>query len=219
MSGRLPAVDTAALELCALVSLEDGTPLRLTDAELVAFRDIGGLVRHVPFVPATGNPEDVEAYRSVVEGAFASRTVVPVPLGTIFRGREPLVRWLELHYFTLADALRFLHDRQSARVRIVPGLATQSWDTRERTVREADLEVTAYDSFRVLRRCAVAFLPVASEPHVAEDGAEAAFLVDREQWHVFTTAVKDEQKRLPDLRFEQTGPWPPYDFVRLDLNG
>ena len=32
-------------------------------------------------------------------------------------------------------------------------------------------------------------------------------------------AVKEEQKRLPDLRFEQTGPWPPYDFVRLDLDG
>jgi hypothetical protein len=33
------------------------------------------------------------------------------------------------------------------------------------------------------------------------------------------TLLKEEQRRLPDLRFEQSGPWPAYDFVRLDLNG
>jgi hypothetical protein len=31
--------------------------------------------------------------------------------------------------------------------------------------------------------------------------------------------LKEEQRRLPDLRFDHSGPWPAYDFVRLDLNG
>ena len=53
----------------------------------------------------------------------------------------------------------------------------------------------------------------------AEQGAEAAFLVEREHWGQFMTLLKEEQRRLPDLRFEHTGPWPAYDFVRLDLNG
>jgi hypothetical protein len=207
------------LQLCGIVSLEDSAPLRLTDAHLVALRDLGALVRHVPFAPLSAESTEVAAYREMLEAVFTSRAVLPAPFGTVFRHRESLLRWMELHYFTLADALRYLDDRQAARVRISRGLVDNGWDTIEQTAREADLEVTCFDSFRVLRRSAVAFLALTPPGHATDDGVEAAFLIERQQWNAFVSAVKDEQKRLPDLRFEQSGPWPPYDFVRLDLNG
>ncbi len=213
------AAASPALQLCGIVSLEDRAPMRLADGQVVSFRDLGALVRQVPFVPIQADDVSVASYRAMVEGAFVQRSVLPAPFGTVFRHRESLTRWMELHYFTLADALRYLQERQVARIRVTPGLATQSWDTREHNVRGADLEVTAFDSFRVLRRQAVAFLPVEVAGRKTEEGAEAAFLVEREQWSAFASAVKEEQKRLPDLRFEQSGPWPPYDFVQLDLNG
>jgi hypothetical protein len=62
-------------------------------------------------------------------------------------------------------------------------------------------------------------VPIDVSGRPAESGAEAAFLIEREQWNSFLTLLKEEQRRLPDLRFEQSGPWPAYDFVRLDLNG
>jgi hypothetical protein len=31
--------------------------------------------------------------------------------------------------------------------------------------------------------------------------------------------VKEEAKRLPGLRIDVTGPWPPYDFVRMQFGG
>jgi hypothetical protein len=218
-SGRNAAYNMPALQLCGIVSLEDGPPLRLADGHVIQFRDLGALVRDTAFTSMPADEKEIAAYRAIVEGAFNSRSVVPAPFGTIFRHRDSLMRWLELHYFTLADALRYLHERQVARVRVSPGLATQSWDTREHVVREHDLEVTAFDSFRVLRRQAVAFLPLQAQGRKTDEGAEAAFLVEREQWSAFVTAVKEEQRRLPDLRFEQSGPWPPYDFVRLELHG
>jgi hypothetical protein len=184
---------------------------------VVEYRDLIALVRRSRFTPIEPDPSEVVAYRGVVEGAFASRAVVPAPFGTVFRSRDSLVRWLELHYFTLADALQFLQDRQAARVRITTGLATQGWDTREYKLREADLEETAFDSFRVLRKESIAFVPIPVAGRRTE--AEAAFLIDRDQWAAFTALVKEEQRRLPDLRFEQTGPWPPYDFVHLELSG
>jgi hypothetical protein len=70
----------------------------------------------------------------------------------------------------------------------------------------------------VLRRQALAFIPIEVQGRKTTQGAEAAFLVEREQWNTFIAAIKEEQRRLPDLRFEHTGPWPPYDFVRLDLS-
>jgi hypothetical protein len=205
------------MQLCAITSREGGPMPHLADATVVEYRDLMALVRGARFAPVESDPSEVLAYRGVVEGAFASRAVVPAPFGTVFRSRDSLVRWLELHYFTLADTLQFLQDRQAARVRITTGLATQGWDTREYNLREADLEVTAFDSFRVLRKESVAFVPIPVAGRRTE--AEAAFLIDRDQWTAFTALVKEEQRRLPDLRFEQTGPWPPYDFVHLELAG
>ena len=65
----------------------------------------------------------------------------------------------------------------------------------------------------------VAYVAVEVPGRRAEQGAEGAFLVEREHWGQFMALLKEEQRRLPDLKFEHTGPWPAYDFVRLDLNG
>ncbi|NUQ13141.1 MAG: GvpL/GvpF family gas vesicle protein [Gemmatimonadaceae bacterium] len=210
----------AAITLCGIVSREGRPPLRVADAETVDYRDVSAVIRATPdFATAEATDSAIAAYREVVEGAFACGAVVPAPYGTVFRSREALLAWLELHYFTLADALRYLHDRQVARVRVTPAALGTGWDTVEHRARGADLEVTAFDSFRVLKRQAVAFVPIETHGRRTERGAQGAFLIEREQWAQFSGLVKEEQRRLPDLKFEQTGPWPAYDFVRLDLNG
>ena len=45
----------------------------------------------------------------------------------------------------------------------------------------------------------------------------AAFLLDRERWSDFENAVRVLANRHAGLTIQQTGPWPPYDFVRLDF--
>ena len=208
-----------AIALCGIVSREGRPAPHVDGAETVDYRDLSAVVRKADFIRTEPNEAAVAAYREVVEGAFACGAVIPAPYGTIFRSRDALLRWMELHYFTLADALRFLHDRQVARVRVAPAALGNTWDTVEYRARGADLEVTAYDSFRLLKRQAVAYVPIEVPGRRAEAGAEAAFLVEREHWPQFMALLKEEQRRLPDLRFEHTGPWPAYDFVRLDLNG
>jgi hypothetical protein len=208
-----------ALALCGIVSKEGRPAPHVDGAQTVDYRDVSAVVRKADFVRSEDTDAGIAAYREVVEGAFACGAVIPAPYGTIFRSRDALLRWLELHYFTLADALRYLHDRQVARVRVAPAALGAQWDTVEHRARGADLEVTAFDSFRVLKRQAVAYVPIEVPGRRSEQGAEAAFLVEREHWNQFMALLKEEQRRLPDLKFEHTGPWPAYDFVRLDLNG
>jgi hypothetical protein len=208
-----------AVALCGIISRE-GRPLpNVPGTQTVDYRDVSAVVRKADFIRAEPTEEGIARYREVVEGAFACGAVVPAPYGTIFRSSEALLRWLELHYFTLADALRYLHDRQVARVRVAPAALGAAWDTVEYRTRGADLDMTAFDSFRVLKRQAVAYVPIEVAGRRAEQGAEGAFLVERDHWGQFMALLKEEQRRLPDLRFEHTGPWPAYDFVRLDLNG
>jgi hypothetical protein len=208
-----------ALALCGIVSREGRPAPHVPGAETVDYRDVSAVVRKSYFMRNEPTDDGLVAYREVVEGAFACGAVIPAPYGTVFRNRDALLRWLELHYFTMADALRFLHDRQEARVRVSPAALGAQWDTVEHRARGADLEVTAFDSFRVLKRQAVAYVPIEIPGRRSEQGAEAAFLVERDHWGQFMALLKEEQRRLPDLRFDHSGPWPAYDFVRLDLNG
>jgi hypothetical protein len=83
---------------------------------------------------------------------------------------------------------------------------------------DADLLDSAADeSFRVLRRHAVASLVISNHAGEAGPAARASFLIERERWGVFNDIVKEEQKRLREMHLECTGPWPPYDFVRLQF--
>jgi len=49
--------------------------------------------------------------------------------------------------------------------------------------------------------------------------ARASFLVDTQRWETFKETVNKEAQRQPALAFGVTGPWPPYDFVRMQFGG
>ena len=46
---------------------------------------------------------------------------------------------------------------------------------------------------------------------------EASFLIERDKWTVFHEALGEERQRLPELEIDESGPLPPYDFVRLQF--
>jgi hypothetical protein len=47
--------------------------------------------------------------------------------------------------------------------------------------------------------------------------ASAAFLIERDRWDGFLEIVSEEARQRPELVFEHTGPWPPYDFVNMQF--
>ena len=212
----MPSASQRAVQLFGVISLDvSGATSPVRGVTVVAFRDLGALVADSTYAAPTPTAPHINEYRRVVEGAFARQTIVPAPFGAIFRGRDSLLRWLELHYFTLIEAVTFVADRAMARVSVSYG------DEPENTTAmaiDADLLDTAADeSFRVLRRHAVASLVVSNHAGQAGPAARASFLIERERWGVFNDVVREEQKRLREMHVECTGPWPPYDFVRMQF--
>jgi hypothetical protein len=43
--------------------------------------------------------------------------------------------------------------------------------------------------------------------------------VERDHWAEFEAAVAEQGRQDPELRYRVTGPWPPYDFVRMQFGG
>ena len=181
---------------------------------LIPFRDLGAIVSdQKQFAPIESGSSDLETHRAVVDALFRQGAVLPAPVGVVFRARDVLLRWMELHYVALSDALEFVEDRAVARVHVER--AEGKPDEREAG---ADLAAAAAEAFRALRRRAVAAMPLRLE-QVTGLVLSAAFLVERELWKEFAAAVAEQQDAHDHLRFELTGPWAPYDFVRMQFGG
>ena len=182
-------------------------------AELIPFRDLAAIVEASDYSAASPTGEVIEQYRRVVDDVFCKAPILPAPVGTVFRSRDTLLRWLELHYIALTEALSFVEDRAVARVHVgrVDGKAAD---------RETGSEVAAAaaDSLRLLRRHAVVAVPLKSE-QVTGIVLSSAFLVDKELWDDFVAAVDDQRRRSPGLALDLSGPWPPFDFVRMQFGG
>jgi gas vesicle protein GvpL/GvpF len=203
---------SSALELFGVALLDGGDlGLQRDGIEVVSVRDLGALVTPTSYHRMEPEDRDFERHAGVLEGVAKRHPVAPAPVGTVFKGRDTIVRWLELHYHALHEALTFLDGRMVTRVHVVrretklPGIGS-------------DLAAAAADVFKMLRTQAAAVVPLKTE-YLTGIVLSGAFLVERERLDSFTSAVAEAAQSHHELDVQLTGPWPPYDFVRLDLGG
>jgi len=185
----------------------------ISGTELVTVRELAAIVgTGAAYAAKEPTPEEVTALGDIV-GEYARRAaVLPAPVGVVFRSRQAVTRWLELHYVALSDALSFVDDRVVGRVHVWrPGNAS------ERDV-GSDLAAAASEALRDLRRSAVATVPLRTE-QLTGIVLSAAFLIEQELWKEFASKVEEQGTRDTNLRLELTGPWPPYDFVQMQFGG
>lgn len=204
----------AALESSAVASLAAGT-------SIIPFRMLGAVVAPSRYSRITLDEAEMGEYTRVLEEVQANSSVLPAPPGTVFRNRDSLARWLELHYFTLTQAIGVVEGHGEARVLITKLSIADAPHAKSDEIKEntRQLAAVASDSMRVLRGQAAATisLPVAEDDTTVV--SHASFLVDMERWGLFTELVAKEDQRHTDLNFRLTGPWPPYDFVRMEFGG
>jgi hypothetical protein len=191
----------------AVLAHTDDRPLADTTA-VVALRDIGAIVRPSAYtIPPLDDNEMLDCER-IVEAVFRAHTILPAPCGTVFKSEDHVRRWLELNYVSLVEGIHFVDGRCEVRVHAAE-VPADGGDAEG-----ADTTALATESFRNLRKYAVAALPLRPE-----EGRlmSSAYLVERVELAGFEHRVKEQARGADGLRFQLTGPWPPYDFVRLDF--
>ena len=201
-----------SLQLFGIIAADPGARSPAPETILVPFRAIAALVAPAPYQRMTLDDEKVGAYAQIVEEAYRFAPILPAPPGTIFRSRSALGRWLELHYVTLSDGLALVDGSTSARLTIRLREAAEN----DETIREWHLVAT--EIMRTLRGHASALAILDTPAADARSVGVASFLVERDRWEAFETSVAAEQKRHPSLEFAMTGPWPPYDFVKMQFS-
>ncbi len=181
------------------------------ETRLVPIRELTAICGESEYRALEPTLERVEHYTRVVT-AFAERgPVLPAPIGIVFKSHDAVERWLELHYVALSDALSFVDNRVVGRVHVWR-LGTDDRETG------SDLAASAAESLRIVRRAAVTTVPLRLDK-ITGIVLSAAFLVEQELWDDFAKAVEEQGATATNVRFELTGPWPPYDFVQMQLRG
>lgn len=198
-----------ALELLGLIAVaHDDVEPAAPGLTLIRERDLGAVVRAAP--AAAYDPQtDTGEYEQLLDALFARGAVFPAPPGLVFRTVDTLRSWMEQNYVGLAEGLAFLSGRCETRVHVRSAIHTMTTDDFALATGEA------HDAIRALRHGAVATvnLPEPVPPLLLS----VAFLLKANEWTAFSESVLEQERRFPQLRFEQTGPWIPHDFVRLDL--
>lgn len=173
------------------------------DAEVVRWRDLAALVYPAPLVVPELSQDDVLAHHRRLDAMLQRETVVPAPCGVGFETERDVVRFLRERRDELVEALGFVEGRWEFRLHAVPEAA----DFPEALA--ADLATHVYAELRKIAHAALPF------PRSESGAFTSAYLVDRAATRAFLQRVEDQGRVNRDLALDATGPWPPYDFVRL----
>ncbi|HEY0305908.1 MAG TPA: GvpL/GvpF family gas vesicle protein [Longimicrobiales bacterium] len=169
----------------------------------VRYRDLEALVRDVPFVLPTDNTRSVDEHQRIVEMVMRRTTILPAPFGIVFKGRRQLIKLMQEQYLVLDEGLSLLDGHWEMRLHISGDAVAEAQPELN------DVAMTIYSELRHYARAAVPF------PKEGKKLVSCAFLVDRTTWVEFIERIEDFNSHHPGLSFDVTGPWPPYDFVRI----
>ena len=206
----------SALRLYGVAAVESGQTNSLAEGTVLThYRALAAIVEPSPYSTVSLDDSEMEKYLRVLEEAYEHASVLPAPPGTVFKSQGTLTRWLELHYFTLTEALSVIEGHAAARVSITSLRKQDDGDSQK------SFAALAAESLRLLRGQAAATVTLPAADGDDEDGvvARASFLIDSQRWQSFTDTVSKEAERQTGLDFRVTGPWPPYDFVRMQFGG
>lgn len=168
----------------------------------VRYRELEALVRPVPYTVPEMDRVRIEDHQRVVNRAMQRGTVLPAPFGLVFQGRRALLRFMEDQYIVLDEGLAFLDGHWEMRLHIMGDP-----DSAETSAMAAHL-------YTDLRRICRAAIPL---PLLEGRVLSAAFLVERDGWIRFVEQADTLNRAHPELVFDLTGPWPPYDFVKIQV--
>ena len=202
----------AAHDPTATESLAEGT-------SLIQLRSLAAVVAAARYARVALDEREMEDYTRVLEEVQAMTSVLPAPPGTVFKSRESLLRWLELHYFTLTQTMSAIEGHAQARLTAVKTAGVDPSNATGAEAKESakQLVATASQSMRVLRGQSAATITLPVPDDETRVVAQASFLVELDRWQQFAELVEKEDKRQTALDFHLTGPWPPYDFVKMQF--
>jgi hypothetical protein len=213
----------------------------------VGYKDLGAVVSDTPIVIYDPTRENVLAHEFVNETVMREYTVIPMSFGTVFRSEDDVGELLRSTHQAFSDVLDKMHDKIEFGLKVLwdREKVIMNLERENDEIRRLKDEISRHSasstyfarmqlgrliegaleemSMRYVSEIHDALKPVAvasrsNKPIGDKMILNAAFLVDRASEQAFDERVKETGRRYEELlRFNYSGPWPPYNFVNIKL--
>jgi len=208
----------------------------------VHWQDLAAVVSDSPPVPYDPDRENLLAHERVNETVLGETTVLPLAFGSVFRSEEDVVELLRRAYPALQETLARMAGKVEfdlkvhwdpaaalaqvtretpdlARLAEHPPAASALSQIEVGRLVESRLKSRAETYARAIRDrlATVAAAVQPSETFGDTMIMNAAFLIERRDEERFAREVERLGEALDALSFRYSGPWPPYNFVRVRI--
>ncbi|MGE0542452.1 MAG: GvpL/GvpF family gas vesicle protein [Dehalococcoidia bacterium] len=213
----------------------------------VYHQGLAAVVSDTPVIVYDPTRENALTHEHVNETVMREFTVIPMSFGAIFRTEDDVREFMKDTSDALRDVLHKMRDKIEFGLKVNwdPEVAVKEVEEQSEEIRRLKEEILSNrlastyfarmqlgrlveqamadkqdtyvrEIYDHLRDCAVASRH--NRPIGDKMILNAAFLVERDKQMEFDHAVQDIAHRYEgQLRFNYTGPWPPYNFVNIRL--
>ena len=170
------------------------------------YRDFAPVMSNAALKKYEASDEEVELHRKVVEQVMKEHSVLPVAYGMAFKNKKLLLIAMSVGYKAMKKAMNEVDNRVELGVKLFLPKENATWDGKEecKSVFLETLKKKAVQSKE---------LKLFSDRLVLN----ASFLINRDKIDDFSSEVEQLGSKYPNLKIQYSGPWPPYNFVDIQI--
>ena len=170
------------------------------------YRDFAPVMSNAAVKKYEAIDEEVELHRKVVEQVMKEHSVLPVAYGMAFKNKKLLLIAMSVGYKAMKKAMNEVDNRVELGVKLFLPKENATWDGKEqcKSVFLETLKKKAVQSKE---------LKLFSERLILN----TSFLIDRDKINDFSSEVEQLGNKYQDLKIQYSGPWPPYNFVDIQI--
>lgn len=214
------------------------------EVETVVHRDLAVLVSAAPFKGYEPVKELVLQHEKVIATVMKECSIIPARFGMVVRDEGQIAELLELNYDVLKGKLQELKDKVELSLRVFWQKDKFVMDVENEKIKQLKEEILAEGNnnhfkqvelgelvFQVTEKKRDDYIKAIYEPLKSKAAAaklnsilnvrmvfNSVFLVNKDQEEEFDQLVNEAYLKYQEiLDFKYSGPWPPYNFVELDL--
>jgi hypothetical protein len=174
----------------------------------IPFRNVAAVVSESPMKDYELTENNMKKHEEVVRRVMEEHTVVPVEFGTVIQNERILKHLLKKAYDPVRECLRLVNNMVELGIKAVINGDIVFADPEKRKECAASILESLNNRAKQL---------VKDDLFSDRLILNASFLVNKEEINTFSNEVTGLQEKYPMIKLLYSGPWAPYNFVRIRI--
>ncbi|MBU3907021.1 MAG: GvpL/GvpF family gas vesicle protein [Nanoarchaeota archaeon] len=182
--------------------------LREKPITITPYEDIGVLVSKYPFLNPILDEKEAMKHADILKKIAKKITVIPMAFGNVFEDKKILESILKKSYNTIKESLEKIENKIELGVKVIKN------NDDNMITNEDEITIEVLNSLNSL-----SVKGVQGENFSERLLLNHSFLVEKNNFSKFSSAIANLEKKYKQFKFIYTGPWPPYSFVNIHIMG